>query len=121
MKHVLITGARGFVGASMIEYFIENTEYIIYYIKRPLKEDDRLKQINFKYRVFEWNGENIDIILHAAGNPSSLSWACKPRDASRPSGTSYASGTQATGKSCHTEGGASTNPHLRQRVSWVAS
>ena len=48
MKHVLITGARGFVGASMIEYFIENTEYIIYYIKRPLKEDDRLKQINFK-------------------------------------------------------------------------
>jgi len=81
MKHVLITGARGFVGASMIEYFLENTEYTIYYIKRQPKEDDRLKQINFKDRVFEWNGENIDIILHAAGNPSSLSCIENPMSA----------------------------------------
>ena len=73
MKYVFITGARGFVGASMIEYFLENTDYIIYYTKRPFKKEDRLNRINFRNRVFEWNGENIDIILHAAGNPSSLS------------------------------------------------
>ena len=72
MKHVLITGARGFVGASMIEHFLEHTDYFVYYTKRPPKDDDRLNTINKMNRVFEWNGEDIDIILHAAGNPSSL-------------------------------------------------
>ena len=72
MKHVLITGARGFVGASMIEHFLEHTEYVVYYTKRPPKDDDRLNTINRMNRVFEWKGEDIDIILHAAGNPSSL-------------------------------------------------
>jgi nucleoside-diphosphate-sugar epimerase len=72
MKHVLITGARGFVGASMIEHFLEHTEYVVYYTKRPPKDDDRLNTINRMNRVFEWKGEHIDIILHAAGNPSSL-------------------------------------------------
>jgi nucleoside-diphosphate-sugar epimerase len=72
MKHVLITGARGFVGASMIEHFLEHTEYVMYYTKRPPKDDDRLNTINRMNRVFEWKGEDIDIILHAAGNPSSL-------------------------------------------------
>jgi nucleoside-diphosphate-sugar epimerase len=72
MKHVLITGARGFVGASMIEHFLEHTDYFVYYTKRPPKGDDRLNTINKMNRVFEWNGEDIDIILHAAGNPSSL-------------------------------------------------
>lgn len=72
MKHVLITGARGFVGASMIEHFLEHTDYIVYYTKRPPKDDDRLNTINRMNRVFEWKGEDIDIILHAAGNPSSL-------------------------------------------------
>ena len=72
MKHVLITGARGFVGASMIEHFLEHTEYFVYYTKRPPKDDDRLNTINRMNRVFEWKGEDIDIILHAAGNPSSL-------------------------------------------------
>ena len=72
MKHVLITGARGFVGASMIEHLLEHTNYLIYYTKRPPKDDDRLNTINRMNRVFEWKGEDIDIILHAAGNPSSL-------------------------------------------------
>ena len=72
MTHVLITGARGFVGASMIEHFLEHTDYVMYYTKRPPKEDDRLNSIETKSRVFEWNGEDIDIILHAAGNPSSI-------------------------------------------------
>jgi len=72
MKHVLITGARGFVGASIIEHLLEHTNYLIYYTKRPPKDDDRLNTINRMNRVFEWKGEDIDIILHAAGNPSSL-------------------------------------------------
>ena len=72
MTHVLITGARGFVGASMIEHFLEHTDYVMYYTKRPPKDDDRLNSIVTKSRVFEWNGEDIDIILHAAGNPSSI-------------------------------------------------
>ena len=62
MKHVLITGARGFVGASMIEHFLEHTDYFVYYTKRPPKGDDRLNTINKMNRVFEWNGEDIDII-----------------------------------------------------------
>jgi|TARA_R110002153_G_scaffold44084_1_gene124326 nucleoside-diphosphate-sugar epimerase len=72
MKCILITGARGFVGASMIEYFLEYTDYVIYYTKRPPKDNDRLDTINRMNRVFEWKGEDIHIILHAAGNPSSL-------------------------------------------------
>mgnify|MGYP002635128525 FL=1 len=64
MTHVLVTGARGFVGASMIEHFLEHTDYVMYYTKRPPKDDDRLNSIVTKSRVFEWNGEDIDIILH---------------------------------------------------------
>ena len=48
MIHVLITGARGFVGASMIEHFLGHTDYVIYYTKRPPKCDDRLNSIATK-------------------------------------------------------------------------
>jgi len=81
MTHVLITGARGFVGASIIEHLLESTNYIIYYVKRPPKDNDRLNNINLTNRVFVWNGENIDIILHAAGNPSSISCIENPMGA----------------------------------------
>lgn len=73
MKYVLVTGARGFVGASMIEYIIETTDWIIYYTPRPPKDNDRLERIVCRGRVFEWNGEHMNIILHIAGNASSLS------------------------------------------------
>jgi nucleoside-diphosphate-sugar epimerase len=81
MKYILITGARGFVGASMIEHFLEHTDYVMYYTKRPPKCDDRLKSMDLMNRVFEWNGEYIDIILHAAGNPSSIECIKNPKDA----------------------------------------
>jgi nucleoside-diphosphate-sugar epimerase len=81
MTRVLITGARGFVGASMIEHFLEHTDYVMYYTKRPYKSDDRLNSIVTKSRVFEWNGEDIDIILHAAGNPSSIACIENPTHA----------------------------------------
>ena len=78
MKKVLITGARGFVGASIIEHIIENTSWDIYYTKRQPKPNDRLKRIDSMGRMFEWDGENIDIILHAAGNASSLACISDP-------------------------------------------
>jgi nucleoside-diphosphate-sugar epimerase len=81
MKRVLVTGARGFVGASMIEHILENTNWVVYYTKRPYKPDDRLSKIESKERLFEWNDEKIDIILHAAGNASSLACISDPRGA----------------------------------------
>lgn len=81
MKTVLITGARGFVGASMIEHILDNTDWVIYYTQRPPKENDRLSQIDLKGRVHVWNHEKPDIILHIAGNASSLSCISNPLEA----------------------------------------
>ena len=81
MKRVLVTGARGFVGASMIEHILENTNWLVYYTKRPYKPNDRLSKINSKDRLFEWGDEKIDIILHAAGNASSLACISDPHGA----------------------------------------
>jgi len=81
MKRVLVTGARGFVGASVIEHILENTNWVVYYTKRPYKPNDRLAKINSKDRLFEWSDEKIDIILHAAGNASSLACISDPHGA----------------------------------------
>lgn len=81
MKTILITGARGFVGASMIEHILENTDWMIYYTKRPYKPNDRLCKIDSKGRLFEWNDEKVDMIFHAAGNASSLACISDPHSA----------------------------------------
>lgn len=81
MKSVLITGARGFVGASMIEYILENTDWEIYYVPRPPKKDDRLHEIDFRNRVHIWENQTPNIILHIAGNASSLACIDKPLEA----------------------------------------
>ena len=36
MTHMLITGARGFVGASMIEHFMKHTDYVMYYYQKTI-------------------------------------------------------------------------------------
>lgn len=81
MKTVLITGARGFVGASMIEYILDNTDWKICYTKRPYKDNDRLCKIDFKDRVYVWDDQKPNIILHIAGNASSLSCINNPLEA----------------------------------------
>ena len=81
MRTALITGARGFVGASMIEHILDNTDWIVYYTQRPPKENDRLSMIDLKGRVSVWNNQKLDIILHIAGNASSLSCIENPLDA----------------------------------------
>ncbi len=81
MKSVLITGARGFVGASMIEHIIENTDWEIYHVPRPPKKDDRLHEIDFRNRVHVWESQTPNIILHIAGNASSLVCIDKPLEA----------------------------------------
>ena len=81
MKCVLVTGARGFVGASMIEHILEHTDWIVYFTRRPPKEEDRLARLNLCDRVLPWDEQHIDILLHAAGNASSISCINNPRAA----------------------------------------
>jgi UDP-glucose 4-epimerase len=82
MKVVLVTGARGFVGASLIEHILETTDWEVYYQKRPPKPDDRLSRMNLMNRVHPWEGQkDPHFILHIAGNPSSLSCIDDPTGA----------------------------------------
>jgi dTDP-glucose 4,6-dehydratase len=62
----------------MIEYILDTTDWSIFFTKRPPKEDDRLRIIDSRGRVHEWNGQSMDIILHAAGNASSVSCIADP-------------------------------------------
>ena len=79
MKVILVTGARGFVGASLIEHILETTDWEVYYQKRPPKPNDRLAQMK---NVHPWEGQKEpNIILHVAGNPSSLSCIADPTGA----------------------------------------
>jgi dTDP-glucose 4,6-dehydratase len=75
---VLVTGARGFVGYSIVQYLLTHTDYIIFYQKRPYKENDRLRSVD---RIIEWTSETVDIIIHAAGNADSYSCIHNPGQA----------------------------------------
>jgi dTDP-glucose 4,6-dehydratase len=80
---VLVTGARGFVGHAVIENILADTDWTVFYQKRPVKVPDRLEEIKEASRVFEYEDQKIDIIIHAAGNPSALACIEDPKDAVR--------------------------------------
>jgi dTDP-glucose 4,6-dehydratase len=70
---VYVTGARGFVGHTVVKHILENTDWLVYC---PAK-GRRLDELGNLERFVE-TYENIDIIIHAAGNPSALSCIKEP-------------------------------------------
>jgi UDP-glucuronate 4-epimerase len=72
MKHVLITGARGFFGHSLVSHFLETTDWVLVCPIRGPKTPDRLLELGNSDRIlYNFDGP-IDVIIHAAANPSTL-------------------------------------------------
>ena len=72
MKTVLVTGARGFVGHSIVSRILEKTDWTIVCPVRGVKTPDRLIELGESSRiVYNFEGK-IDIIIHAAAEPSTL-------------------------------------------------
>ena len=80
---VLVTGARGFVGHSIVEHILSETDWTVFYEDRPPKPLDRLEEIKIPGRVLLYDDGHIDVIIHAAGNPSALACINEPDDAIR--------------------------------------
>ena len=79
---MLITGAAGFIGHHLVKEFVD--DYNVICLVRPNGLVDRLKEFEDKIKIVYQNivnidldvdfiDEDIDVILHAAGNPSSAS------------------------------------------------
>jgi len=72
MKTVLVTGARGFVGHAIVSRILEKTDWQIVCPVRGVKTPDRLLELGSSDRVvYNFEGK-IDMIIHAAAEPSTL-------------------------------------------------
>jgi len=79
MKKMLITGAAGFIGHFLVKQFFE--DYKLICVVRPNGNLRRLKDVNLNVKLIEHNLreefvhnlDDIEVILHAGGNPSSES------------------------------------------------
>lgn len=78
---VLVTGARGFVGHAIVENILAETDWTVLYEARPPKPRDRLEEIKNPDRVLLYEGGHVDMIIHAAGNPSALACIAEPTEA----------------------------------------
>ena len=81
MKYCLITGGRGFFGHALVEHILDTTDWVVVCPVRGPKPQDRLCEIEQKGRVISSTSENIDIIIHAAANPSTLECINTPEEA----------------------------------------
>ena len=79
--NVLVTGARGFIGHAIAEHLLEETDWLIYYQPRSPCIRDRITEIENKERMFVYNDEKLDIIIHTAGNCSSIDCIENPEKA----------------------------------------
>jgi len=79
--NILITGANGFVGHTLVEKISSETDWNIHCLVN--KNEDRLNELNVKTKIIYilQDDLNIDIVFHTAGNPSSLSCIDNPKDA----------------------------------------
>jgi nucleoside-diphosphate-sugar epimerase len=81
MKHVLITGARGFFGHSLVSHFLETTDWVLVCPTRGPKTPDRLLELGNSDRIlYNFDGP-IDVIIHAAADPNVLSCINNPNGA----------------------------------------
>lgn len=77
MKTMLITGAAGFIGHFLVKQFCEQYKLIV--VVRPGGDISRLKYVYTNTHTiehdlrkpFDYTFDNLDVVLHAGGNPSS--------------------------------------------------
>lgn len=72
MKSVLITGARGFIGHSIVSHLLEKTDWLLVCPIREPKTPDRLLELGSNDRIVHEFYGKIDIIIHASAEPSTL-------------------------------------------------
>lgn len=81
MKTVLITGARGFVGHSIVSHLLEKTDWVLVCPVRCPKTPDRLLELGPNKRILRTFDGKIDIIIHAAAEPSTIACIDNPAGA----------------------------------------
>lgn len=91
-KRVLITGSRGFVGHSLVQEILLNTNWHIVCANRAghprldrlteiLSDSSRVSFVEHNIRDATINADNINIVLHAGGNPSAADCLANPDSA----------------------------------------